>query len=267
MTTRGVLSSFLDAAPVGVVVYDHDLRIVRINRKVEAMGRVRPEHLGQRITDAFPDVAPGVLDSLRRVFETGDAVANQPLTRPDGHAFLLSFFPVHDHHNSVSHVGCLFSDVEELAQAELVISAQRTTIQELSTPILALADGLLIAPLVGIVDGERALLLTERLLHAIAKHRSRAVVIDVTGVPVVGGLVANHLSQTAQAARLMGADTIISGLSAETALALAGIDVDLDGFTSVASLADAVTELAAHNAGHARTPPADRHHAETVARR
>ena len=249
---EAVLSSFLDAAPVGVVVYDRDLRIVRVNRTVEEMGRVRPEHLGQRLTDAFSDVDPDALDAVTNVLDTGAAIANQRLVRPDGREFLLNFFPIRDA-TGINQVGCLFSDVTEVNRAERVIAAQRRAIDELSTPILELDDGLLVLPLVGVIDSDRAMQMTGRLLAAIGTLRGRMVVIDVTGVPVVDSALASHLQKTVQAARLMGATTIISGMSGEAALALARLGADLQDIASAGTLRDAVSEFRALTSGESPT--------------
>jgi PAS domain S-box-containing protein len=240
---EGVLGSIIDAVPLGVVVYDRERRIVRVNRIVEELGRVRPEHLGQRIMDAFPDVDPAVVASIDRVLDTGEEILNQPATRPDGHHLLLNFFPIRSDGGAVEQVGCVFSDVTDVLAAQQLIMLQQEAIRELSTPILELGGGVLVAPLIGALDPERARLLTERVLSAILTRRGRAVVIDVTGVPVFDTEIANHLHQTAQAARLMGATTILSGLSAESALALASLGAVLDKTTSVATLEDAIAEL------------------------
>jgi rsbT co-antagonist protein RsbR len=108
-----------------------------------------------------------------------------------------------------------------------LIRQQQEAIRELSTPVLQLGEGLLILPLIGVLDSYRADQVTEQLLRAIRANRARVVVMDITGVPTVDSAVANHLTQTAEAARLMGAAIIITGLSAEIAQTLVRIGVDL----------------------------------------
>lgn len=100
-------------------------------------------------------------------------------------------------------------------------------IRALSTPVLPIRDRLLILPLIGIIDSVRALQLTEQLLGSIRTHRAKVVVMDITGVGVVDSKVANHLLQTIEAARLMGATVIVSGISSEIAQTLVRIGVDL----------------------------------------
>jgi rsbT co-antagonist protein RsbR len=109
-------------------------------------------------------------------------------------------------------------------------------IRELSTPVLPIRDRLLVLPLIGIIDSVRALQLTEQLLGAIRTHRAKAVVMDITGVADVDSKVANHLLQTVEAARLMGAKVIVSGISSEIAQTLVRIGVDLGGLLTTTDL-------------------------------
>lgn len=129
-----------------------------------------------------------------------------------------------------------------LEAKERLIARHQEAFKELSTPVLQARDGLLILPLIGILDTERARQLTEQLLHAIRANRARAVVIDITGVPAVDTKVANHLAQTVEAARLMGATAVISGLSAEVAQALVTLGIDLGKVRTVADLQSGIDE-------------------------
>jgi rsbT co-antagonist protein RsbR len=121
-------------------------------------------------------------------------------------------------------------------QQESIHELQRQTIRELSTPVLQVREGLLILPIVGVIDSQRAKMLTESLLMAIRANRAKVVVIDITGVATVDSAVANHLVQTVEASRLMGAKVIVSGLSAEVAQTLVTIGVDLTKLTTVGDL-------------------------------
>ena len=119
---------------------------------------------------------------------------------------------------------------------ERTIRQQQEAILELSTPVLQLRERLLILPIVGVVDSDRARQLTEQLLRAIRANRAKVVVVDITGVPAVDSKVANHLIQTVQASRLMGATAIITGLSSEVAQALVTIGVDLTKIITIGDL-------------------------------
>src|SRR5205823_1133787 len=107
-----------------------------------------------------------------------------------------------------------------LSEKERLIGQQQEAIRELSTPVLQVREQMLILPVVGVVDTQRARNLTSALLKAIREHRARAAVMDITGVPIVDSKVANHLAQACEAARLMGATVIVTGISAEIAQTL-----------------------------------------------
>jgi len=127
-------------------------------------------------------------------------------------------------------------------ERERVIRQQQEAIRELSTPVLQVRERLLILPMIGVLDGQRARQLTEQLLGAIRTNRAKVVVIDVTGVPGIDSTVANHLVQTVEACRLMGASVIITGLSSEIALTLVTIGVDLSMMTAVGDLQGGIEE-------------------------
>jgi rsbT co-antagonist protein RsbR len=129
-----------------------------------------------------------------------------------------------------------------LAQRERTIRQQQEAIREISTPVLPLRERLLLLPIIGAIDPPRAQQLTTQLLHSIRAHRAKVVVMDITGVPTVDSAIANHLIQTVQASRLMGATVIVSGLSPEVAHALVRIGVDLSGVNTVGSLQDGIEE-------------------------
>jgi rsbT co-antagonist protein RsbR len=235
-----MLGSFLDAVPLGVVVYDHDMRIQRVNRIVEELGLVRPEHVGRHLREAFPDVDPAVPQAIDQVLATGREIVNLPLTRPDGHSLLLNFFPIRAPSGVVEHVGCLFSDVTEFTEAHETIRAQREEIRELATPILEVEHRVLVAPLIGTLDPRRLHDLTDRLLAEISRLRARVAILDVTGVPVIDSHAAHDLMNTAAAARLMGTEVIMSGISTEHAEAITRLGVAVSQIETVATLADAV---------------------------
>src|SRR5205085_2954315 len=127
-------------------------------------------------------------------------------------------------------------------QRERTIGEQQEAIRELSTPVLQVRTGLLILPIIGVIDAQRARQLTEQLLRAIRNNRARVVVIDITGVPSVDAKVANHLLQTVDATRLMGASVIVTGLSSEIALTLVTIGVDLTKINAVGDLQGGLEE-------------------------
>jgi len=132
--------------------------------------------------------------------------------------------------------------VSFVEERERIIRQQQDSIRELSTPVLQVRERLLILPIIGVLDTGRARQLTEQLLRGIRTHRAKVVVVDITGVPDVDAVVANHLVQTVDASRLMGAGVIITGLSAEIAQTLVTIGVDLSKISTVGDLQGGIEE-------------------------
>ena len=127
-------------------------------------------------------------------------------------------------------------------ERERVIRQQQDSIRELSTPVLPVRERLLILPIIGVLDSARARQLTEQLLAGIRTHRAKVVVIDITGAPDVDTTVANHLVQTVDASRLMGASVIITGLSPTIAQTLVDLGVDLSKIHTMGDLQGGLEE-------------------------
>ncbi|RDI67630.1 STAS domain-containing protein [Nocardia pseudobrasiliensis] len=132
--------------------------------------------------------------------------------------------------------------VSFVQERERVIRQQQEAIRELSTPVLQVREQLLILPIIGVLDSQRARQLTEQLLRAIRANRAKVVVVDITGVPQIDSTVANHLVQTVDASGLMGASVIITGLSSEIALTLVTIGLDLTKMNAVGDLQGGIEE-------------------------
>src|SRR6187431_157018 len=132
--------------------------------------------------------------------------------------------------------------VSFVEERERVIRQQQDALRELSTPVLPVRERLLILPIIGVLDSERARQLTEQLLNGIRTHRAKVVVIDITGAPDVDQTVANHLVQTVDASRLMGASVIITGLSPTIAQTLVTIGVDLSKMNTIGDLQGGLEE-------------------------
>jgi rsbT co-antagonist protein RsbR len=117
------------------------------------------------------------------------------------------------------------------------LDEQRRTIEELDTPVVQVWKGILALPLVGTLDTARAQRMNERLLQSIVDTGSEIVVLDITGVPLVDTAVAQHLLETVTAARLLGAEVLLVGLSTHTALTIVQLGLDLSGVTTRTTLA------------------------------
>lgn len=127
----------------------------------------------------------------------------------------------------------------QLAREDL-IRRQQEELLELSTPVVKLWDGVLAVPMIGVLDSSRTQVVMEALLTAIVETGSEIAIMDITGVPTVDTLVAQHLLKTVTAIRLMGADCIISGIRPQIAQTIVHLGIDLAGITTKATLADAL---------------------------
>ncbi|TDF65774.1 STAS domain-containing protein [Cupriavidus sp. L7L] len=136
---------------------------------------------------------------------------------------------------------------------EDMIRRQQQELFELSTPVIKLWEGVLAIPLIGTLDSSRAQLVLETLLQRIVETGSTLAIIDITGVPTVDTLVAQHLLKTVTAIRLMGAESIISGIRPQIAQTIVHLGIDLQGIVTKATLADALAtamRLTGHIVSH-----------------
>jgi rsbT co-antagonist protein RsbR len=135
-------------------------------------------------------------------------------------------------------LGLLTTEIFQKTRED-VISRQQQELLELSTPVVRLWENVLALPLIGTLDSARTQVVMQNLLEAIVSTRSDFAIIDITGVPIVDTLVAQHLLKTVAAARLMGADCLISGIRPQIAQTIIHLGVDLTNVTTKATLADA----------------------------
>jgi rsbT co-antagonist protein RsbR len=136
-------------------------------------------------------------------------------------------------------LGLFTTDVYQRSREE-VIRRQQDEMLELSTPVVEIWEGILALPVIGTLDSERTNVVMETLLQTIVQTRSELAIIDITGVVTVDTLVAQHLLRTVAAARLMGADCIISGIRPQIAQTMVHLQIDLSTVTTKATLAEAL---------------------------
>ncbi|HET9296733.1 MAG TPA: STAS domain-containing protein [Candidatus Binatia bacterium] len=133
----------------------------------------------------------------------------------------------------------LYTTEAYLHSRESIISRQQQELMELSTPVVQLWDNVLALPLIGTLDSERTQVVMENLLEKVVETGASIAIIDITGVPTVDTLVAQHLLKTVAAARLMGADCIISGIRPQIAQTIVHLGINLADIITKATLADA----------------------------
>jgi rsbT co-antagonist protein RsbR len=137
---------------------------------------------------------------------------------------------------------CTIRDITERKQAIALIAQQSRSLLELSTPAINLQDGILLLPLIGVVDTLRAQQIMENLLQAIVEHESRVALLDITGVPIIDTQVAQHLMKTVAAAKMLGAQVIVTGISPESAQTLVTLGIDLRAIRTMGSLQAGIRE-------------------------
>ncbi|EGX57515.1 regulatory protein [Streptomyces zinciresistens K42] len=123
---------------------------------------------------------------------------------------------------------------------EELINRQRLELLEIATPVIKLWEGIVAVPLIGTLDSARSQVVMETLLDAVVEQHARLAILDITGVPTVDSLVAQHLMKTVAAARLMGAECIVSGIRPAIAQTIVHLGIDLSSVLTRASLADAL---------------------------
>jgi rsbT co-antagonist protein RsbR len=153
----------------------------------------------------------------------------------DGHALAEETWATSE---LLDKLGLYTTEVYQKAREE-IIARQQEEMLELSTPVVKLWDGILALPMIGTLDSARTQVVMESLLQKIVETGSALAVIDITGVPTVDTLTAQHLLKTVTAARLMGAECLISGIRPQIAQTIVHLGVDLGDITTKASLADA----------------------------
>jgi rsbT co-antagonist protein RsbR len=155
----------------------------------------------------------------------------------------------------IDKLALLTSEAYQVSREQLIVRQQQDML-ELSTPVVKLWDGILALPIIGTLDSARTQVVMESLLGAVVQTNSRIAIIDITGVPTVDTLVAQHLLKTITAARLMGAECIISGIRPQIAQTIVHLGIDLTQVITKAKLSDAFA-LALQKSGRAvvRTTP------------
>lgn len=198
-----------------------------------AASRARAGASPSHIADEVAALRRSVTDLLRADLAVSDGEASGP------HVVTLTVL-----------LGTLRLLVMETAlnAGEEIIERQRLQLMEVATPVISLWSGIVAVPLIGTLDSARSQVVMENLLEAVVTQQARFAILDITGVPTVDSLVAQHLMKTVAAARLMGAECVVSGIRPAIAQTIVHLGIDLGSVVTRASLADALA-YALHQQG------------------
>jgi rsbT co-antagonist protein RsbR len=246
------MQALADRSPLGIFAKRADGRYLYVNEEfARSVGRTPEEVIGR---DDFAIFSPEIAATLRR--HDADLLdADLPLSRedagvgPDADRTYWSLkFPLRDDAGGLLAICGIVNDISGLRRAEheraglqqQVIESQRAALAELSTPLMPVAEGVLVMPLIGAIDRARAQQIQEALLTGIVEQRARTVILDITGVHDVDSQAAEALVRAVEGARLLGAAAILSGISPALAQTLTELGVPLQGIVAVGDLRSAV---------------------------
>lgn len=266
-----LLEAIIQNAPLLIYARDAEGRHTVMNRPVEELFGVGP---GALLGKTSHDFLPEEIADRFQAQDVEAMASAEPLAledhvpyRGDTRVFMTTKFALRDEEGKVTGVCGISMDITERVRAEErsrelqeeMLRVQQETIRAISTPLLPIADGVLVAPLVGEVTRERAAQFIEVLLEGIASQQARITILDVTGVPHAGAEVTDALIRAARSVRLLGAEIVLSGIRPSVAQALVELGADLGGIATRGTLERAVAyALAARGGARSLSPGAGR---------
>jgi rsbT co-antagonist protein RsbR len=229
----------------GFVLNSMDQRIFYANRALKTMTG-HSELVGTSITNLLMVEERQLTETRQGLFSTGAWQGEVTYGHADGSTFpvQVSLLLIRDEAGRPLGVASIVRDLraqrraeeERVALQEQVIASQQAALRELSTPLIPLTDKVMVMPLVGAIDSERAQQIMEVLLEGIALHRAEVVLLDISGVRVVDTQVADALLRAARAVKLLGAQVILTGISAEIAQTIVHLGADMSQISTQADL-------------------------------
>lgn len=246
--TDALLSAIIDNAPLAIYARDMEGRFTVVNPQLAAhFGKRREEILGLTMRQLVPPELADRLDAQDR-----DALASgAPLTVEDRvelddgpRVFMTTKFALRDEEGKTTGICGIAAEITERVRAEeqnrrlqeQMLRIQEETLRSISTPLLPIAPGVLVVPLVGRMTRERADQVIETLLHGVSDQQARIAIFDVTGVSEAGAEVTDALVRAARSVRLLGAEIVITGIRPSVAQALVQIDAELGGIVTRGTL-------------------------------
>ena len=244
--TKEIKEQILDQIPAPVLAVDKDLKLIYLNDSAVAMtDKPKKEVIGQYCYSVFQTNDCKTDDCcMRKALKTGKKCSNRNEALILGEELTMDYYavPLKDENGDV--VGGLefMVDITKQVQYEQSLIEQGQTIHKLSTPTIKLWEGILVLPIIGVIDSIRAQNMMESMLDKIAETYSRVIILDIYGVAAVDTAVAQHLIKIAKATKLMGCDCILSGISPPVAQTIVQLGIDMESIHTKSTLADAFEE-------------------------
>jgi PAS domain S-box-containing protein len=246
LAMRGAEQTLQAMAEYEVIRFDRQGIVRSWNTGAQRMKQyTADEVLGQHISMFYTpeDAAAGLAErEITAAAQEGQFETEGWRVRKDGSRFWAEVVisPIRDHDGDIEGYVKVSRDLTDRREQELLVQRQRDEILELSTPVIQVWDKVLVLPIIGVLDSLRASRLTESLLERIADNLAEVVIIDVSGLPAIDTDVAQHLLKTVEAARLMGTESVLSGMRPDTAQTMVHLGIDLGRLHSRSTLRDAL---------------------------
>jgi rsbT co-antagonist protein RsbR len=243
-----LLEAIVDNSSTVIFVKDEEGRYLLINRRYETLFHVKRQDLiGKTDYDMFTAaLADQLRANDRAVMAAGAPTEMEEIVPQDDgpHAYIAVKFPIYDANGRLAGVCGIATDITDRKRAEEerarlqqeVIDAQRTRLQELSTPVLEVWDDILVLPVVGSIDAQRSAEMMEHLLETIERKQCRFVILDVTGAPVIDSEVAQQLVKLVTAVEYLGARCVLTGVRSGVAQTLVSLGVSLGPLSMLRTL-------------------------------
>jgi rsbT co-antagonist protein RsbR len=243
-----LLRAIVDNSPAVIFVRDHEKRYLLINKRYEALFHVKREEVrGKTDFDLFPrEVAEHFDAHDTMTMETGQASEiEEAVPTEDGlRTYITLKFPIYNADGTIYGVGGIATDItdrkrdeqERAALHRQMLDAQEALVRELSTPLIPLASGVLAMPIIGTIDDRRGQQIVHALLEGITRERARVAILDVTGVTEIDVAAADVLLRTAHAARMLGAEVVLTGIGPHAASTWIDAGADFTGIVTLGNL-------------------------------
>ncbi len=262
--TLSFLDSVIDNLPDAIYIKDNELKYIFANKAYcEFYGKPKEDILGKTVHELFPpEQADNFTKQDQSVLVNKTLMDVPEVTYSDAsggsHIVTAKKAPLIDAEGNVSFIVGVTRDITELKKTELekiqAIKERDEAISKLTTPLVEIWEGIILVPLIGIIDSYRAKQITESLLNYIAQARTGIVIMDISGISDVDTKTASHILQTIQAVKLMGSEFIITGISPDVASTLVTLGIDLSEITTRRTLHEGL-EYAFRKTGLTITAP------------